>query len=298
MARSTQEIYNQIIAKIEAEKKLYDPTNPDPLKRGLTSKSKVALFRLYAWTVAIAHNLLEQLMDIFKTEIETTVSKAAPGTPAWIQKQVFLFQYSDTTPQILQLDPDTMSTYYPTPNEALRIVTQCSVVTLPNKVVSIKVAKGGTSPAALTTTEKTTLAGFLDFINFAGVSFALISTDADFILLGADVYFAGQYAATIEANVKKAITDYLANLNSENFNYLVYLARLEDTIQAVPGVKDVVLKQVECRPAAVAAASATVLVDNYKVLLSKYRPYAGYMIVDTDAGRGLDDTLNFIVSND
>lgn len=293
MARSITTIQNQIIASIRGETSLYDPTNPDPAKRGLTSTSRVALWRLITYIIASGIALFEQLMDIFIADVEAQVLLSPPGTPLWVQSQVFKFQYSSTNPQIIQLNTTTLSPYYSEVNTTLRIVTQCSVNTSPNKIVVIKVAKNLTP---LTNDQQLALTAYLDFLNFAGVYFQLISTDPDLIKVGYDIYFNGMYSASIETNVKDAINNFLSSSNANNFNGTYYLSKLEDVIQSVAGVTDVVARQVEVRPSTIIAANAFKMVDNYQTLLRKYDTYAGYMVVDTDAGRTLNDTLTFIVA--
>lgn len=297
MARSIQTIYNEIIASVQADTNLYDPSNPDPNKRGLTSTSRVAIWRLWAWIVATAQALLEQLIDTYKIEIETIVDKAPSGNALWVQYQVFKFQYSATDPQVIQLDTTYFFPYYTTISENQRIVTQCSVTTLPNKIVSIKVAKGGTTPTPLDSTELSALTSYLSYINFAGVYFNLISDDPDYIYLGVDVYYNGQFSSVIQTNVEQAVNSYLANANAQYFNYTIYLSKLVDIIQAVNGVNDVVLRQVEVRPHFTSVANAYVMVDNYQTYIRQYNPYAGYMIPDTATGRTLGDSITYIINN-
>lgn len=297
MARSIQEIYNQIVANVQADTTLYDPTNPDPTKRGLTSTSRTAIWRLWAWIVATAQALLEQLIDNYKVEIEAIVDTAPAGTPAWLQHQVFKFQYSPTNPQVIQLDTALFSPYYPVVSTELRIITQCAVITLPNKIVNVKVAKGGTTPAPLDSNELAALTSYLSFINFAGVYFNLISDNPDLMYFGVDVYYNGQFVNVIQTNVEAAINNYLADVNATNFNATIYLSKLVDVVQAVQGVNDVVLKQVEVRPHFAAVGDAYIMVNNYQTYLRSYNPYAGYMIPDTDTGRTLGDSINYIISN-
>lgn len=297
MARDTTTIYTQIDEAIKSDVNLYDPANPDPKKRGLISTSKVAIWKLWAWIVATSQNILEQLIDAYIVEIEAVVDRAPAGTPKWIQDKIFKFQFSPTDPQIIQLNTTTFEVFYPTTNETLRIVTQASVGTLPNKSVSVKVAKGGTSPTPLDSTEKAALYSYLDFINFSGVYFVLVSTDADLIYIGTDVYYNGQYSGVIQGNVEDAINAFLSDSNINKFNYTMHLTKLQDAIQAVPGVTDIVLRQIEVRPSTIAAADAFRLVDNYTVALRQYNPYAGYMIPDTDTGRTLADGITYIISN-
>ena len=297
MARDTQTIYNQIDESIKADINLYDPANPDPTKRGLVSTSKVAIWRLWAWIVATSQNILEQLIDQYIVQIETTIDRAPAGTPKWIQDKIFKFQYSATDPQIIQLNTTTFEVYYPTVNETLRIVTQASVSNAPNKTVMIKVAQGGASPTPLDSTQKAALTSYLDFINFSGVYFNLISVDPDLMLVGADVYYNGQYSGVIQQRVEEAIGAFLADSNVNNFNYTIHLTKLQDAIQAVAGVTDVVLRQIEVRPDSVIPADSFKMVDNYTTALRQYNPYAGYMIPDTATGRTLADSINYIISN-
>lgn len=297
MARSIAVIQAQIIAAIKGvpttyNPPLYDPNNTDPTKRGLTSTSQVAIWLQWTYVVAVAINLFEQVMDAFTTDVENRISRAAPGSPAWLQEQIFLFQYSATNPQIVQFDVNNFTISYPVVNPAYRIVTQCVVYTQPNKVVKIKVAANSTP---LSGPQLAALTSYLNYINFAGVYFSLISAAADFLMVGADLYYDGQYATTIQADTANAINAFLATSNVNNFNGLVYLSELEDILQKVPGMKDVVLKQIEARSSVTPPASAVVLVNNYAEFRRNYQPFSGYMIVDTASGRDLASTLNFIV---
>lgn len=300
MARSTAVIQKQILdyARIN-----YGTNPPDifysiffdgsgnPITPSTTNK-----FVLFTFIVAIAINIFEQLLDLFKTNTEAQVNLAAPGTPQWLQRQVMNFQYSATTPQIVQLDETNFSINYPNVNPALRIITQCAIVTTALRMVLIKVAQGGASPIPLTSPQLTALQSYCTQIDFAGVGFTIRSVDADFLMLGADIYYNGQYSASINQAVTEAINNYITNFNVNNFNGITSLSTLEDILQAVPGVNDVVLKQVEARAFNVIPANAVKLVDNYTELIRNYKTFSGYVIIDTAAGRTLADSLNFIVS--
>jgi hypothetical protein len=171
------------------------------------------------------------------------------------------------------------------------------VTTLPNKIVSIKVAKGGSTPTPLDNTELSALTSYLSYINFSGVYFNLISDDPDLIYLGVDVYFNGAFSSIIQTNVEQAINNYLTNVNANYFNYTTYLSKIVDVIQSVNGVRDVVLRQVEVRPHFTSVPNAYVMVDNYQTFLRSYNPYAGYMIPDTAMGRTLNDSISYVINN-
>lgn len=297
MARTIAAVQNQILAYAQTN---YGVNVGDPFYYIFHDKNNVAItpsrtnkFVLISYIVAVAIALFEQILDVFRSDVEYQVSLEPPGTPRWLQNQVFLFQYDATVPQVVQLNTSTYRISYPVVNPDLRIITQCAIITNPNKIVIVKVASNST---AITTPQKNALISYLDYLNFAGVYFSVVSADADLLMLGIDVYYDGQYSGSIAIDVTNAINDHLATSGINNFDGKFFLSKMEDIIQAVPGVTDVVLRQVEVRPASVLPASAIKMVDDYDELLRNYSPYAGYLAIDSSGGRDLASTLTFIVT--
>lgn len=256
---------------------------------GLNSPSQTAIYRLWMYIMASAIYLHETLWDIFKTEIEEIVDNAPVGTDGWVQKKCFEFQYDAITPQVVTIS-DEFVVGYDTVDESLRIITRCSVKTLPNKIVSVKVAKSE-PPTALTLTELNSLKGYLDDISFAGVQYNAVSLDSDKLYLKADIYYNGQYSTVIQANVIDAIDNYLANIP---FDGDVRIASLIDAIQSVAGVKDVVIEDMAIRADVTLFANKTYIVQNKTTLFNKYPMFAGYAIGETTGGETFADKLTFI----
>lgn len=279
MARSIDTIQKQII----------DSKNADPvLNARLTSTSKRAIWRLWTYITAVAINLLEQAIDIMLAVIEAFVAVAAPGTPPWLQDKAFKFQYSSTVPQVVQLI--NLAPVYPVVDASLRIVTRCSVTTDVNNTVTIKVAKGN-PPQALASLELDALQSYFDVMAVAGVSYNVTSSPPDRLYVDADVYYTGLYAAVIQTNVIAAIDAYLAGIP---FNGRIKVSDLELAIKAVPGVEDVVFKNVVARADATAYGSGTALVLN-NTLASRFWPtISGYAISEDTATHTLADSLTFI----
>jgi hypothetical protein len=271
------------------QKKMLAAIAANPILSQMTSPSTVAVFRLFTFVVAECINLAELAIDLLKVEIEEIASKAAPSTDAWVQNEVFKFQYSATSPQTVQLVDFVPS--YAVVDESLQIITRCSVRTLPNRIVSVKVAKG-TTPGALSGLELTSLEAYLGEISPAGVQYSVISAAADKLFLAADIYYDGQYAGVISANVIAAINAFLAALD---FDGMVRTSALADAIQAVTGVKDVVINDLAMRADATLFANKTYLVQGYDTQLNRYPTAAGYVIEETTVGETFADKLNFIV---
>jgi hypothetical protein len=256
----------------------------------LNSTSTTSIFTLWKFITSSIINYFEQLWDLYKIEIETVIKNAPVGSNFWVQKRIFDFQYSATVPQVLQVDANTLAVNYPIVDPTLLLITRCSVKTTPVKTVTIKVAKSE-PPVALSAPELASLVGYVSDISFAGVNYSVTSLASDKLYLKADIYYNGQYASTISANVISAIKTYLSNLP---FDGAVNLLKLTDAIQAVVGVTDIVLQDVAMRADATAFVSKTYLVLSKTTVISTYPSQAGYVEEETTVGSLFTNTLNFI----
>jgi hypothetical protein len=273
----------------EIEKTILDAVAADPiLSTQLTSTSKRSIYRLWAFIFATSQGILEQLWDAFKALIELLVSQAAPGSPAWLQAQVFKFQYDATSPQIIQLI--NFAPQYPVVDATLRIITRCSVTTDISNNVTVKVAKSD-PPASLSVGELTALSSYVKTIGVAGVTYNVISLAADRIYVEADIYYKGIFSAVIKSNVILAINNYLAGIP---FNGRVKVSDMELAIKEVAGVEDVVFKNVFARANATPFGSGTALVIGNSTASRFWPTLAGYAISEDTAGQTLADKLNFI----
>jgi hypothetical protein len=275
MARSI----SQIQAQIKSEKALHTELDQIDLN------SLASVENLWIYITAVCISVFEQLLDVFKTDIETIASKAIPATPNWIQKMIFSFQYGDN----ILLDSN-LAFYYAVVDSTKKIITRCSVFTSANKTVQIKVAKG-TTPTAISGSEKTALSNYLSEILPAGVGFNLISIAGDSIEIGANIYVDGQYIDTIKTTIITALESYLSNLS---FDGKVKVSAIQDTIQGVIGVNDVVITSINVRNTNQAYGLGTALVTDSKVLNKDYNPFAGYIIQEVTASHTFTDTLIII----
>lgn len=277
----------QTIAQIQSEMDAEQAAQPDLVT--LNSPSQSAIYTLWKYIMAVLLNLQQQIWDTYKADIETLIDRAAPSTPKWTQDKILKFQYDAGTPQVAQLLPD-FTIGYPVVDESLRVINQCAVVTVQNGKYLYKVAFDGTPLSGL---QMTALAAYIDLFKPAGINAVGVTALPDFVMVGADVKYNGQYDAVIAQTVKDAITLFLASIP---FNGVFNIANLYVTIMAVPGVTDVTFNQIEIRATAVAVIDATVMVDAGDWQLNEVGTYSGNAIPDTASGRTLDDTLNFIVA--
>jgi hypothetical protein len=185
-------------------------------------------------------------------------------------------------------------------DESARIVTRCSVKQLTSGVVAIKVAKG-TSPS-LGPLSGSELAALKDYyygtsntegIGFAGVRASFINLDPDRMRVAAIIYYLGQYVESdVKTNVIAAINDFFATFADDAFDGTVFMIKLVDAVQQVPGVSRMVLSDVKARAATVVLGSASTI-----DLQGYYTTIAGYIISEDTASNTLTDTIGMLEEN-
>jgi hypothetical protein len=293
MARTTDEIIETMDAEQAAQ-----PT----LVSELTTPSQTGIYTLWKYITAQIINYVEQLWDAFKIQLEASIATAPVGSESWLQSKVFEFQYSATVPQLLEV-VDFAPAYNPV-DETLRIITRCAVKTAPNNTVLVKVAKSD-PPVALSAPELAALQSYLTDggdgsyvgrgrgLGFAGINIKAISLSADRLFINGTIYYNGQFASVIAANVIAAINTYMANLP---FNGSVSLLDITDAIQSVEGVNDIFLNNVAIRASATAFASKSYLIQSNTTSLTTYPTYAGYIIEEDTVGEDFLTKLTFTPS--
>jgi hypothetical protein len=293
LARTVDEIQAAIIADIAADPDLIYVDSTNTPHNITNNTSKRAKWRLTTWITAAAIAIQEQLIDIFQASNEAAIAAAIPETASWLAKMVSQFQYSATSPQIVQL-PASLIPAYPTIDPSLQIITRRSVTTTANNRVLIKVAKSE-PPQALVTAELNALQDYITTIGVPGIEYIASSTAADELYVKANIYYQGQYSAIILQSVTDALTGYLAALSSVvSFNGVVKISDLENTIRNVAGVNDVVLVDVRARKDATPLSAADYLVQGQTVLSRIWPTVAGYIVQETTSGNTFADTLNLI----
>lgn len=229
MARTIQEIQNQIIAAVQADSTL----------SGLSSTSVTAIWRLWTYIVAVSIWTLEQLFDAFKIEASDLVAAQKAHTLRWYQSKALLFQYGGT----LAAGQDVYDNTGLTPDEiaAQKIVAQAAVQELDNTLI-IKVAKetaGALAP--LSGAETTAITAYMTDIKDAGVKMLIRSVAADRLRIQVDVYYDATIlsasGARLDGTSATPVQDAAkAFLRALPFDGLFVKAHLVDALQAVDGV--------------------------------------------------------------
>lgn len=293
MARSVDEIQQEIKTQIRTYPSLDNFLFPEE------GGSKASVFNVIIFVVSAAIFTFEVLIDNLQNDILLTASRAPAGNAHWLREQILNFQFGDQV-QMNTTDPDADDYFVPKYDpvvEANKIVTQATVLDGINGTTNIKVAKG-VSPALepLTGPELTALRDYYsgttttEGIGFSGVSATIISIDPDRMRVEANIFYFGQFVpADTKAALIVAIDEFFNDFGETNFGGKIFINKLVDAMQAVPGVSRVELIDIHGRPDTTPYPGGDV-VDIQGV----YTTTAGYVISEDTAGNTLDDTITMI----
>ncbi len=281
MARTIQEIFQEIITEKETFSSLDDLVpNPDSAQTfldDLTSSSKVAIWRLQFWVMAVAIFIHESLFDTFKADVETRALEIIPATTIFYVLEALKFQLGDElifTDGTFKFEDSTSAAAL-----AKKIITQASARDI-NQVVTLKIAKddGSGGLEKLTPTEVTAFEAYLDNIKIAGTKTIVISDDPDLLKVAYTIQFDplvmkedGTLIEDGTSPVQEAIDAYIEGLP---FDSIFRVQDLTDAIQLARGVVNAVADVVEAKFALLDFE------DILAVQTETYLPNAGYLVTD------------------
>lgn len=279
MARTVLQIYDQIIAEKQSMSALsaLQPSidTSQSLLSDLSTTSKVAIWRLWAFVTAVIIHTLEVYHDNHKMDVEDIISRSVPGTIKWYSERCLEWQFGDAL-----VFTDNVYKYNPV-IPANRIVKRVSVRDTQNSPgqVLIKVAKVDAlnNVLPLSATELQLFSQYLDEIKFAGTRISLISQNPDTIVGNFTIWFDGQLVPfTVLTEVDVAVKLYLRAIPFDG------VFRVSDLILAIKAVKGVIDLQIN--------SLIGVSGNNSTPIAREYLSQSGYF---TDRpGQGFNLTLN------
>ena len=231
MARSIQEIQTFILqAKAQ-----------EPALNELNSTSKVAIWRLWVYIIAVAIWSLEKLFDQHRADIDKRLAELKPHTARWYRSKALAFQYGfDLLP-----NSDKFNNVGHTEEqiEASKIVKYSAVIESKNEGrLIVKIAtEQGEQLQPITDAQKQAFEADLSEIKDAGVRLSVVNYQPDILHLQMKIVYDplvldsnGQSILHATKPVEEAIKSYLKRLP---FNGELVLAHLIDALQQAEGVK-------------------------------------------------------------
>lgn len=240
MARTTQEIENLILTKIQET----------PLVLVLTSTSNTAIWRLFVWVVAFCTWTLEQLWDAFKIEITNEIEKSRVHTREWYRQKAL--SYLLGVPIIPGTDVFDTAGLTEAEIESAKIIKQAATVKLISSagygILRVKVAsKSGNS---LVPVPQPAFDSFKQYMNRhvvdAGTQMVITTGIGDDVRLTIDIYYdplvisaQGSYLTDGTDVALPAVQRFLSSIE---FNGRLILSDLERYLRDLPGVEIAVVK--------------------------------------------------------
>ena len=271
MARTTELIYADLIAKKEAE----------PGLAVLSSTSRTAIWRLWLYIVAYAIHTLEVLFDVHKVEVSDALLLLKPHTARWYRNKSLAFQYG------FNLYPDTdvfnNEGYTPEQVEASKIIKYSAVTEATNEsrlIVKIATEDGNKELAPIAEPQKESFDAYINEIRDAGVKVTVINYLPDVLRLHIKIYYnplvltsSGVSILTGKKPVEIALQEFMKELP---FDGELILSALVDKLQRTEGV-DI--------PHLVSAASSWINSEgsdygNFENIAVKKIPVSGYFKIE------------------
>jgi hypothetical protein len=321
MARTLKQVYDALTAdketKPELDELLPNPDNYETLftqenftllantvVKGL-SDSLVAVWRLFLWSTAVGIWSLENLQDIFKSEVTETILANQYGQLRWYQTISQSFQLGD------QLVWNGNYYEYETIDTTKQIITQAAATVSDDGVITLKVAKGDLpNIEPLTTSELESYVYYIkgsnspaanDAMAPAGTLIEILSAENDDLKFAIDIFYdplvlasdGSQVAAPTVFPVEDAINDFI---NTLPFDSTFRVIGLVDAIQAVEGVNNLVVLNCDARK-----AGEVTYTDVLAETGQKYTTFSGYLRMDPlhplDGNYNGIPTLNFEIES-
>lgn len=294
MARTLSEIYDAIALEKanmnELSSWFTNQANPgsilddhQTLLNDLTSSSKVAIWRLMLWVVAVAIWIHEGLWDVFKGEVDEILAANVSHNLRWYQEESLKFQFGDQ----LVWNSEHYQYEYTEINSDKQIIAHAATEES-NGLVKVKVARlVNNELKQLDAVQEEAFTAFWAQYKDAGVMMSIVNAPADLLKLQYEIYYD---ATVLNADgslindssvfpIEEAINSYL---NELDFNASFSLEQCDAKIMKAVGVLD--LKRLSAQ-----TKHSTFSYINIDV---SRKAFSGYFIIDPE--NPLRDNITYI----
>ncbi len=282
MARTIAEIYNALALTKANLQELHDfvvdPANPssvmddaDTLLADLRSTSKVAIWRLFLYVVAVGSWTVETLFDKLTAAINAIMAAKRPHTLRWYAEESKKYQYGH---ELIWADNQYSYAVY---DAEARIIKYAAAQEVNSKVI-LKVAKEVNGvKAALTVTEKSAFTEFWNAWRDAGTKLEVVSLSADILKIDICIIRDRTVLAVNNSLLRDSsvfpIADALKTFGDAlEFDGILRLSKLVDAIQLAEGVIDVAVRRAWHKPAGGTYSPVEMFVNSV----------AGHFVIDNE----------------
>lgn len=272
MARTINEIEGEMIALKEAA----------PQLDGLTSNSRVSVWRLIFNICATGIKIVEDLFDVHKKIVDLAALNAIAGTRAWYAAETLLYQFGDE----LVYNAETGNFGYQIIDPDKRVVKLAASQDDSTGRVYVKAAKinAGTGIAEpLSGSELGGLTGYWSQKKFAGTNLTVLSELPDLAKIAYRLIYDpnvlnGDGELLAEPTIKPvedAINKFFVDFGVKNFAGIFQIVDLTDAVQAVDGLINTAPTIVDMKKNDGTGEINVLATDD-----NRYASVAGYIIID------------------
>jgi hypothetical protein len=248
MARTTDEIKQElgnVYLRLAGE--LYGLSSADIANGFDANFSKVSVESLLFYSTAFVINIFERLLDTFREDIQRVVDGGFVANKAWWHAQALHFQKGDE----LVMDGTTFSYSYREVRPEARIIKKVAVreSVQQDGVCKVRLYVAGESAGEvipLSPEDRLLFEYYANMIKPSGVLLEVISGAGDVVGFTIVIYYnpllmkgSGELLNNGRKPVVETLSDFVKNLNNENFGGLLSVTKLVDALEGTTGVVDV-----------------------------------------------------------
>jgi len=270
MARTVAEIHNEMLA----EKAKYESLD------SLDNNTSVSIWISIMYVVAIVIASLEQLQDVFKSELQELSETLPIGTTNWYAQKALDYQEGYS----LTYNRENGGFEYDIIDDVSKINKVSSCVVESGNII-IKVAKdnGIGGLINLTLQEVNSVQSYFDTVKIVGPVLKVQSQEPDIMRLSLKIKVDESKINNLGQSVtddtvypvEEAINLYISSFSLTTFNSELLMISLIDEIQKVDGVINIKVNSAEAK-----AASSILFTDILDSDFNTYSSFAGYLVID------------------
>ena len=272
MARTINEIEGEMVVLKEATPEL----------DGLTSNSRVSVWRLIFNICATGIKIVEDLFEVHKSIVQLAALDAIAGTRAWYAAETLLYQFGDE----LVYDAATGNFGYQVIDPDKRVVKLAASQDDSTGRVYVKAAKINLSTGIaepLSVNELAGLTGYWSQKKFSGTNLNVLSELPDLAKIAYRLIYDpnvlnGDGELLAEPTIKPvedAIHKFFVDFGVTNFAGIFQILNLSDAIQVVDGIINAAPTTVDMKKNDGTGEINVLATDD-----NRYNSVAGYIIVD------------------